>query len=292
MASLLDQFNQQTNKQEGDQQGKAVSDRMAEGQRDPDAVILLVEQITVKEQGRKSFTNIDDLAHDIKTRGQLQPIVVKQVAPFRYQLIAGERRLRAVRDVLKLDMIKASVKRDADDDLKTAFVQLAENAQRENLLPFELASVLDGLKDQFGLTHDQIAKEINKSKSFVTRYLGLLDETRTPVHIRGRIESGELAVTDWFNNRDVILNEGVPAQVEQKTSKKPVKGKTAKKGKPARVARMAISQNDGFALVTILQWVAKRKKLDKIDVDPNQPLTKKEALAIIEAHAQRIVKEL
>jgi ParB family chromosome partitioning protein len=139
---------------------------------------LPIEQI--KKGKYQPRTHIDsdalqDLAGSIKKQGLMQPIVVRpisDVAPIRYELIAGERRWRATQ-LAGLHDIPAIV-RDIPDQAAAAMA-LIENIQRENLNPLEEANALNRLIQEFGLTHQQTAEAIGRSRSAVSNLLRLLD---------------------------------------------------------------------------------------------------------------------
>jgi len=139
---------------------------------------LPIEQI--KKGQYQPRTHIDpdalqDLADSIKTQGLMQPIVVRpisNVAGIRYELIAGERRWRAAQ-LAGLHDIPAIV-RDIPDQAAAAMA-LIENIQREDLNPLEEANALHRLIQEFGLTHQQTAEAIGRSRSAVSNLLRLLD---------------------------------------------------------------------------------------------------------------------
>ena len=143
-------------------------------------------------QPRTSFDEeqLGELAASIAVHGILQPIVVRPLADGGYQLIAGERRLRAAR-LAGLDTIPA-ITRDTDDGETSLELALIENIQRENLNPIETARAYRELIDRFGLTHEAVARQVGKSRVAVSnslRLLDLADETRQAI-VDGRISEG------------------------------------------------------------------------------------------------------
>jgi ParB family transcriptional regulator, chromosome partitioning protein len=135
-------------------------------------------------------TQLGELAASIAVHGILQPIVVRELAHGGYQLIAGERRLRAAR-LAGLATVPAIV-RESDDGETSLELALIENIQRENLNPVETALAYRELIDRFGLTHDAVARQVGKSRVAVSNALRLLDlapETRQAI-IDGRISEG------------------------------------------------------------------------------------------------------
>ncbi|WP_214696515.1 nucleoid occlusion protein [Exiguobacterium sp. s160] len=124
-------------------------------------------------QPRKVFepAKIEELATTISEHGLLQPIVVRKADGDCYEIIAGERRFRAVKS-LGWSAIPAIV-RDMDDDT-TAALALIENLQREQLSPIEEAEAYDRLLGLNGLTQDALAKSLGKSQSTIANKLRLL----------------------------------------------------------------------------------------------------------------------
>jgi ParB family transcriptional regulator, chromosome partitioning protein len=113
-----------------------------------------------------------ELAESIKAQGLMQPILVRQVAPSKYEIIAGERRFRAAR-IAGLESVPVLVK-DVPDEAAAAMA-LIENIQREDLNPLEEAQGVDRLIREFGLTHEQAAQAIGRSRSATSNLLRLLN---------------------------------------------------------------------------------------------------------------------
>ncbi len=133
---------------------------------------------------------LGELAASIAVHGVLQPVIVRNLADGSYQLIAGERRLRAAR-IAGLDTIPAIV-RDASDGTDSLELALIENLQRADLNPIETALAYRELIDRFGLTHEAVARQVGKSRVAVSNSLRLLDlapETRQAI-TDGRISEG------------------------------------------------------------------------------------------------------
>ena len=139
-------------------------------------------------------THMDDaalaeLADSIKEQGVMQPILVRPIDKGRFEIIAGERRWRAAQRA-GLREIPALVK-TVDDDNALALA-LIENIQRENLNPLEEALGLARLVEEFGLTHDAVAKAIGRSRSAVSNLLRLTQLAK-PVQdylMQGALEMG------------------------------------------------------------------------------------------------------
>ncbi|MCA1588280.1 MAG: ParB/RepB/Spo0J family partition protein, partial [Chloroflexi bacterium] len=143
-------------------------------------------------QPRAAFdeAQLGELAASIAVHGVLQPVVVRELADGRYELIAGERRLRAAR-LAGLERIPAIV-RDMDDAGTSLELALIENLQREDLNAIETARAYRELIDRLGLTHEAVARQVGKSRVAVSNSLRLLElapETRDSI-LDGRISEG------------------------------------------------------------------------------------------------------
>jgi len=145
-------------------------------------------------QPRRDFNPeaLEELANSIRTQGLMQPIVVRPVGGERYEIIAGERRWRAAQ-MAGLGEI-AVIVRDVPDEAAIAMA-LIENIQREDLNAIEEAVALQRLQQEFGLTHEQIAEAVGKSRSHVANTLRLLN---LPPRVRDMLRGGALSAgTVW-----------------------------------------------------------------------------------------------
>lgn len=132
-------------------------------------VMLPIDLIEANpEQPRMNMGDIGELADSIREKGVLEPILVRNVAPNRYQIISGERRFRAAQQA-GLEEIPA-IEIDADDR-EVLEIALVENIQRKDLTPFEESEGLLMLQEKFDYTHEKIAKVLGKSRSTVTETL-------------------------------------------------------------------------------------------------------------------------
>ena len=140
-------------------------------------------------QPRKSFNEeaLRELSESIKNHGVFQPIIVKKGIRG-YDLIAGERRLRASK-MAGLDKIPAIVKDFSDDEMRE--IALLENIQRENLTAIELAWAYKGIIDILDIRQEDLALRIGKSRSHITNTLGLLN---LPEEVQKMILNGELSM--------------------------------------------------------------------------------------------------
>ncbi|HEY0159357.1 MAG TPA: ParB/RepB/Spo0J family partition protein [Thermoanaerobaculia bacterium] len=124
------------------------------------------------EQPRSQLGNIEELAASVREKGVLEPILVRQMGPNRYQIISGERRYRAA-TMAGLDEIPA-IELDVDDREQLE-IALIENIQRKDLTPFEEAEGFAVLQQKFGYTHDRISQVIGKSRTTITETLMIND---------------------------------------------------------------------------------------------------------------------
>jgi ParB family chromosome partitioning protein len=140
-------------------------------------------------QPREAFDEeaMAELVTSIREVGVLQPVVVRQVEPGRYQLVMGERRLRASREA-GLAVVPAIVRDTADDAmLRDA---LLENLHRQQLNPLEEAAAYRQLLDEFGATHEELAERIGRSRSQVSNTVRLLG---LPPGVQRRVAAGVLS---------------------------------------------------------------------------------------------------
>lgn len=137
--------------------------------------ILKLSMIDPKsDQPRKYFDKeaLEELSASIKENGLLQPILVREYGEGRYQIIAGERRFRASK-LAELEEIPAIIL--DRDDRKVAEISLIENIQREDLNPIEEALAYKALAEEYGLTQEEVAEKVGKSRSAIANATRLLD---------------------------------------------------------------------------------------------------------------------
>jgi ParB family chromosome partitioning protein len=142
-----------------------------------------------------------ELAESIRSQGVIQPILVRPVAPHGYEIIAGERRFRAAQ-LAGLDEVPVRVC-DVPDQAAAAMA-LIENMQREDLNPLEQAQGLQRLVDEFGLTHEQAAQAVGRSRSAASNLLRLL---RLSVPVQQMLLAGDL---DMGHARALLALDGAP----------------------------------------------------------------------------------
>ncbi len=200
--------------------------------------LLLADIAVNRRQPRRTFSDdeLQELAASIKALGVVQPVVVRPMheapahegapAPtgVRFELIAGERRLRAAK-LAGLEFIPALVR--PADEISSLEMALAENVAREDLNAIEEALAYAALTDEFGLTHERIAELVGRSRVSVTNLLRLLD---LPDEVRAMLERGDLTEG---HGRALL---GLPDHGERR-----------------RVARMAVRV--GLRVGLVLGWV-------------------------------------
>lgn len=169
--------------------GKGLSALFSETEEDYGKSLLFEETDDLKENGVKEididkiFANpnqprkvfepnaLNELADSIAKHGVIQPIIVNKSGD-RYMIIAGERRFRASK-IANLKSIPAIVKKYSERQIKE--ISLIENLQREDLNPIEAASAMRSLMDDYGLTQEELADRIGKSRPAIANTLRLLN---------------------------------------------------------------------------------------------------------------------
>lgn len=189
-------------------------------------------------QPRQSFDEqkITELSQSIKKHGILSPILVRETGAGGYELIAGERRLRAAK---KAGLQTAPCMVDAAEDQLSLELALIENLQREDLNPIEEARGYDRLKREFSLTQDKISEVTGKARSSVANSMRLLN---LPASIIDLLYSGDLE-----KGHAKILASMEPKEAEELAQKIVSLGMTvkdtAKSNKPTRTKHKVNSKN-------------------------------------------------
>ena len=153
-------------------------------------VELNVDQLSPNTQQPRSHVDeekLDELARSIKSRGIIQPIVVRKTTQG-YEIVAGERRWRAAQRA-GISKVPVVVRDVPDDHLLE--VALIENIQRENLNPIEEAQAYKHLADRFHLRQEEIALAVGKDRSSIANYLRLL---RLPDEVHQAIAKGAISM--------------------------------------------------------------------------------------------------
>ena len=155
--------------------GPKVSDAPEPAVRDGEPTVLKLDQLQpgkYQPRTRMDEGSLYELAESIKSQGVMQPILVRPLGGQRYEIIAGERRSRAAK-LAGLSEVPVLVKPVPDE--AAAVMALIENIQREDLNPLEEAHGLQRLVQEFGLTHEQAAQAVGRSRSAATNLLRLLN---------------------------------------------------------------------------------------------------------------------
>jgi ParB family chromosome partitioning protein len=167
----------------------ALIPRAAEGATQQEIPIDRVRRNPHQPRGDFGEAELGELAASIAAHGVLQPIVVRATADGGYEVIAGERRLRAAR-MAGLTQIPAVIRDSTSEELLE--LALVENLQRSDLNPIEEAGAYRELIDRFGLSHEAVARQVGKSRVAISNALRLLDlapETRQAI-VEGKISEG------------------------------------------------------------------------------------------------------
>ena len=146
---------------------------------------------------------LDELVASIQEVGLLQPVVVREVGPGRFELVMGERRWRASQRA-GLTEIPAIIRATADDDLLRD--ALMENLHRSQLNPLEEAAAYQQMLDDFGATHDELARRIGRSRPHISNTLRLLNLSSG---VQRRVAAGVLSAG---HARALLSLEGAEAQ--------------------------------------------------------------------------------
>ena len=238
--------------------GRGLESLFNENATDTDgAVRLNINDIEPNRgQPRKDFdeTALSELADSIAQHGLIQPIVVKPTAQGRYSIIAGERRWRACR-MAGLNEVPVIIK-DADDRTLME-IALIENLQREDLNAVEEALGYRSLIDSFGLTQDEVAKKMGKSRSAVTNALRLLalNDAELEALRRGTITAGHaralLSCDDEEARAKMLLAAADGASVRElerlaAAAKKKPAAKKAETKKPTFYSEVELSLKDSL----------------------------------------------
>ncbi len=211
---------------------------------------LSVDQIIPNRyQPRHIFdeSELHDLSQSIKEHGVLQPIIVRRTGDGAYELIAGERRLRAAK-IAGLAAIPALVRLSNDE--KSLAIALVENVQRQNLNPMEEARAYSQLTGEFGLKQDELASAMGKNRSTIANFLRLIS---LPSEVQGFVEQEQISL----GHAKVIL--GIKESDDQiSMARRIVDGKLSvreaeaiiSKSKSTTVSHKVTQKSDEFAHVS------------------------------------------
>lgn len=209
--------------------GKGVDALFFDNAVEENAVKLSVDEIEPnREQPRKTFdeTALAELSDSIREHGVIQPLLVRPMADGSYRLVAGERRYRAAR-MAGLTEVPVTI-REMSDEEESIFA-LIENLQREDLNAIEEAEGLKRLIDSFGLTQEQAAARVGKSRTAVTNSLRLLN---LPAEIAALVKDGKVSMgharallsvadaTELSRIADMIVKNGISVRETERLCKR------------------------------------------------------------------------
>jgi len=214
---------------------------------DQNIVNIPVDKISRNpSQPRKNFSEeaLTSMGETIKMVGQLQPIIVRKIEGG-YELIAGERRWRAMQTI-RSEMIEAVV---VDSDQKqSAITAIVENVQREQLNAIEECEALHKLNSEYGMSHDDISKFVGKSRSHITNLMRLneLSEFVKSKLMQGLIEMGHARAVLSLSQKeqDHLIKSSIAKKMSVREIEKIVQAKQT--GKPSDMAKKTKNPDTAF----------------------------------------------
>tara|TARA_B100001250_G_scaffold396707_1_gene402991 strand:+ start:5664 stop:6509 length:846 start_codon:yes stop_codon:yes gene_type:complete len=223
-------------------------------------------------QPRTNFDNkkLEELTSSIKKQGVLSPILVRELGLNEFEVIAGERRLRASK-MAGLDTIPCLVDQKKDQDALIS--ALIENLQREDLNPVEEAMGLDRLKREFGLTQDEVASSTGKARSTIANSLRILTLPKSVLEMlsQGLIEKGHakllasLKPEEAVNAAKKIINEKLSVKdLSSLTSKKTTNKTNKNKTKNTDILNIEREMSESFGHKVEIE--TKNKKSGKVSI--------------------------
>ena len=239
--------------------------------------IALTEIVPNPQQPRQEFAEneLNDLAASIKEYGIIQPLIVMKVGDG-YQLVAGERRLRAAK-IAKLRTVPVVIREY--DDAALAAVALIENLQREDLNPLEEAEAYEMLMKNLKLTQAEVAERLGKSRPYIANYLRLLTlpdavkamvqkqsmsmgQARTLLGLKNKEQLLPLANRCIKDNLTVRQLEQLVAELNETQGKKGKKAKKAIKEKPIYIRESEDRLMDKFGTTVAIQEKEGKGKIE------------------------------
>lgn len=192
-----------------------------------------------REQPRKEFDEkaLSELSKSIEKNGVIQPILVRPVTGGAYQIVAGERRWRAAR-MAGLTEVPVVIREMSDED--AAVFALIENLQREDLNPVEEAEGIRSLIEEFGMTQEEAADRVGKSRTAVTNTLRLLKLPQNILSMvaKGKITAGHaralISLSDegeMLRIANAVIDNNLTVREVEKTVKTSLSGEKAKPSK-------------------------------------------------------------
>ena len=199
--------------QASEEEGEDVSESQLYQFEDGTRLLGRVAEVAVERirpnpyQPRQEFKEeaLDELAASIDELGVIQPITVRALGDGQFEIISGERRLRAARRA-GLDRLPAFIRKASSEEMLE--MALVENVQREELNPIEVALGYQRLMEECGLTQEAVAEKVSKSRATVSNFLRLL---RLPPRVQAALRDKEVAMG---HARALIAMDDEEAQVE------------------------------------------------------------------------------
>ncbi len=246
-------------------------------ERDDAPTALPIDRITpgrYQPRTRMDEASLAELADSIREQGVVQPILVRPVAAGRYEIIAGERRWRAAR-LAGLTEVPVAVRAVADQ--AALALALIENIQRENLNVLEEAQGIKRLIEEFGLTHDQAAQSVGRSRSAVTNLLRLTQLAK-PVQehlFAGSIDMGHarallpLAGAQQVALAERIAQRGLSVREAERLAQRTLAGVPAGavKKPPADRDLLRLQEELSDALGAVVRIEARRRGAGRVVID-------------------------
>lgn len=259
--------------------GKGISALIPDRETEKGEKIMLLSLSQIRPsplQPRKEFDSqsLEELTQSIREKGVIQPVLVRRRGDY-YELIAGERRLRAA-NLLNLKEIPAIIKEAEDRD--SLELSLIENIQRENLNPIEEARAYQYLMDKFGLTQEEISEILGKARVTITNTLRLL---KLPLEVQEEIKKNRITFghgkalleIEDPNQQRRLLQTIIANTLSVRELENLIKGHHAKLGKrkmrqiSARDPYLAVLEEElQHALATKVR-ISKRKKRGHILIE-------------------------
>lgn len=186
----------------GNLQGLSDLAKAATGRKGKEVITVSLDDVESKEQVRKKFKNIEELAETMKVEGQQSPVIVyPKNEKGKYVIQKGERRWRALR-VAGIDSIDIIVNDKEQTDLDETAGELIENIQRDDLAPLEIANALKKFVDE-GWKQKDIAHRIGKNAIFVSTHLSLL---KLPECVQELYDEDVCSDTETLNNLRLLYD--------------------------------------------------------------------------------------
>ena len=223
-------------------------------------------------QPRTNFDNekLEELTESIKNQGVLSPILVRELGLNEYEVIAGERRLRATK-MAGLETIPCLVDQKQDQDALVS--ALIENLQREDLNPVEEARGLDRLKREFGLTQEEVASSTGKARSTIANSLRLLSLPPKILDMlsAGQIEKGHAKLLASLDTQEalkaaenIIKNKLTVKDLSRLSKPQNNRKNTNNKTKDSDILNIELEMSEGFGHKIEIE--TKNKKSGKVNI--------------------------